>query len=56
MANLSNYASIFLKCYAGCDISEKNGLIFFIFGTVINHNGELMYVKKYIIRMLLFLF
>ena len=34
--NLSNYANMFLKCYVCCDISEKKGLILFIFGTVNN--------------------
>ena len=28
-----------------CDISEKNGFILFIFGTVINYNRDLMHIK-----------
>ena len=45
MPNLSNYVNIFLKFYICCNISEKNGLILFIFDTVISHNRELMHVK-----------
>ena len=52
MPNLStcNYANMFLKFYVCSDISEKNGLILLIFGTVINnnspgHNSDLMHVK-----------
>ena len=44
--NLSNYCSIFLTFYAFCcDISENNGLILFIFGTVIHHTRDLTHVK-----------
>ena len=45
MPNLSNYTNIFLKFYVYCAILEKNGLILFIFNTVINHNEYLMRVK-----------
>ena len=38
MPNLSNNAYIFLTCYVCCNISEKNGLILFMFGAVISHN------------------
>ena len=45
MPDLSNYANIFLKFYVFCNISEKNVFMLFIFGTVINHNRDMMYVK-----------
>ena len=44
MPNLINYANIFILCVC-CNITEKNGLILFIFGTIINHNRDLMHVK-----------
>ena len=45
MPKLSKYAEIIRKVYFCCDISEKNGLILLIFGTIINHNMGLMHVK-----------
>ena len=45
MPNLSNYGNKFLTFYAYSDISEKNMLILFIFGIVINNNSDFMHVK-----------
>ena len=45
MPNLNTYGNIFLTFYVCCNISEKNGLILFTFGTVINHNKDLMHLK-----------
>ena len=42
--SMSNYANIF-QFYICCNISENNGLVLFIFGTVIIHNKELVHVK-----------
>ena len=44
----SNYGNIFHKFHVCCDISEKKGLMLFIFGAVINHNEDLMHVKIYL--------
>ena len=43
--NLSNYGNMFLKFYVCCDISEKNGLVLFIFYTVIHYPKDLMHIK-----------
>ena len=45
LSTSSNYGNIFYKLDVCCDISEKNGLILFIYGTVINHNRNFMHVK-----------
>ena len=46
MPNLSNYVNNFLKfMFVISIISDKIGLNLFIFGTVINHNMNLMYLK-----------
>ena len=45
MSNWNNYGNFFINFMHFCDIAEKNGLILFIFGAVINHNSELMHVK-----------
>ena len=39
--NLSNYAYVFINIYC-CDVSEKNVVILFIFGTVIRYHALLI--------------
>ena len=46
--NLSNYGYFFIIFSVCCDVSEKNVVILFIFGTVIRYHLLLLHVKYHL--------